>query len=459
VSPKSIDVGNLLQPIAGENPSGDNLRYEPVYDEIKEARRADDQLERGAWQRDLKVADWDQVIDLSCDVLSNRSKDLQIAVWLSEALIKVNGFKGVVQGLEILDGLLSEFWDTLYPEIDDGDLEYRIGPLEFFNDKLATAIKEIPLTDSQATTPYSWLQWQESRQVGYEKDTQNQYGDVDESKRAKRQEMLDEGKLAPEEFDRAVAYSSKAFYRTLAETISTGLQSFEKLDNLIDEKFAKEAPGMGGFKEALEECERVVGRILKEKAASEPDEPAEQPAAATEEEARPEASAEVPPQEAQPPETVSVQVSSRAASPAPGVVAGPPVNLAPLAEQEATMWESALQILQSRGIKDALAHLFAASCQAPSVREKNRYRLLMAKLCLKAERPDLAKPLLDELYALIEELQLERWESPTWLGEVIEALYQCLTCGDERLEDPDRALTLLRKLCTTDVTKAMTYKT
>jgi type VI secretion system protein ImpA len=83
----------------------------------------------------------------------------------------------------------------------------------------------------------------------------------------------------------------------------------------------------------------------------------------------------------------------------------------------------------------------------------------MAKLCLKAERPDLAKPLLDELYALIEELQLERWESPTWLGEVIEALYQCLTCGDERLEDPDRALTLLRKLCTTDVTKAMTYKT
>lgn len=122
------------------------------------------------------------------------------------------------------------------------------------------------------------------------------------------------------------------------------------------------------------------------------------------------------------------------------------------------MWESALQILQSSGIKEALAHLFAASCQAPSVREKNRYRLLMAKLCLKAERPDLAKPLLDELYGLIEELQLERWESPTWLGEVIEALYQCLTCGDERLDDQDRALTLLRKLCTTDVTKAMTYK-
>ena len=52
-----IDIDGLLTPIPGDNPAGEDLRYNSTYDEIKEARRADDQLERGVWQRDLKTAD------------------------------------------------------------------------------------------------------------------------------------------------------------------------------------------------------------------------------------------------------------------------------------------------------------------------------------------------------------------------------------------------------------------
>ena len=33
---------DLLNPIDGPNPSGVNLRYDPVYDKIKEARREED---------------------------------------------------------------------------------------------------------------------------------------------------------------------------------------------------------------------------------------------------------------------------------------------------------------------------------------------------------------------------------------------------------------------------------
>jgi type VI secretion system protein ImpA len=98
-----------------------------------------------------------------------------------------------------------------------------------------------------------------------------------------------------------------------------------------------------------------------------------------------------------------------------------------------------------------------ASATASSVRQRNRYRLLMAKLCLQADRPDLAKPILEELHALIEELNLERWESPNWIADVLEALYRCLTTGDAN-EDPDRAAELFRRMCTLDVTKAMIYK-
>ena len=112
--------------------------------------------------------------------------------------------------------------------------------------------------------------------------------------------------------------------------------------------------------------------------------------------------------------------------------------------QETSVWDNAVELLKENGIKDALALLFNASTSALSVREKNRYRLYMAKLCLKAKRVDLAKPILEELNTLIEELQLERWESPTWVGEILEALYQCLTSADERFQDPDRAAELLK---------------
>ena len=131
--------------------------------------------------------------------------------------------------------------------------------------------------------------------------------------------------------------------------------------------------------------------------------------------------------------------------------------IADAAAQEDHLWQKAGELLKTAGIRAGLQQLQVASSTASSVRQRNRYRLLMAKLCLKADRPDLAKPILEELYALIEELKLELWESPNWIADVLEALYRCLTAGDAN-EDPGRAGELFRKMCTLDVTKAMIYK-
>jgi len=49
---------DLLNPIPGENPSGESLRYAPVFDKIKEARRADDDAPQGEWQFERKTADY-----------------------------------------------------------------------------------------------------------------------------------------------------------------------------------------------------------------------------------------------------------------------------------------------------------------------------------------------------------------------------------------------------------------
>src|SRR3989442_286920 len=112
--PMAVREG-LLQPIPGLNPAGTNLRYDPIYDKIKEARREEEDVEQGEWKRARKVADWPLVIKLASDALATKSKDLQIAAWLTEALLKQEALGGLRAGLGLLQGLLEKFWRSPRP--------------------------------------------------------------------------------------------------------------------------------------------------------------------------------------------------------------------------------------------------------------------------------------------------------------------------------------------------------
>jgi type VI secretion system protein ImpA len=123
--------------------------------------------------------------------------------------------------------------------------------------------------------------------------------------------------------------------------------------------------------------------------------------------------------------------------------------------QETQIWNEALKILQSGGFKRALELLLAASSSQPSERGRCRYRFLVAKLCLKAGHPELSRPIVEQLNSMVTELQLEKWESPFWISEILEALHQCLTTGEDADEEVGRAKELFKKICTMDVTKAL----
>jgi type VI secretion system protein ImpA len=442
-----IDVDAILKPIPGANPAGEDLRYTPIYDGIKDARRADDPLNRGEWQREVKASDWNAVIAMAGEALAHKTKDLQIAAWLTEALTWSSGFEGLASGLGIIVGLMQHFWENLYPEKVENDLEFRSGPVEFLNEKLPIIIRQTPLTDSKLPPGYSWLSWQESRRVGYEKDIRNQLGDVDEARKIKRDELIAEGKPSAEDFDAAVARSSLTFFETLANRLVECRREFEILDGLLDEKFGPNAPRLAELREALEEVDQLALRILKDKGGREPANARATETASTPSEKDPTQPGAVEINRPLPPETPSV-----------GSAAMLNASYEPASDDsEQQLWTIALEALRVSGIDKALGQLFSASYRAPSARDRNRYRLLMAKLCLKAGRPDLARPIAEEIYTTIEELHLERWESPVWIGEVIESLYQCLA-AETNPDDAAKARALLHKLCTTDVTKAMSYK-
>jgi len=458
-----IDLETILAPLSDDRPVGDDLRYSSVYDEIKEARRADDLLDRGDWQREIKTSDWGTVIKLASEALSTRTKDLQIAAWLTEALVNTDGFAGLTTGLQILNGSLQGYWEKVYPEIEEGDLDFRAAPFEFMNDKFGIYVSQIPLTDPTVTNGYSFIKWQESREVGYEADTRDRFGSTDYNKAAAREEKIAEGKPSAEDFDAAVAQTSLAWYESLAADLARAEAEAKQLDALLDDKFGSQAPSLSRLLGAIEESGRFVIRTLKAKGGREPvpQGVAEQPSQASQE------------PEAQPKRGVLSRLFKRHQEAAPGAEPEGGGGMAQLETMdevrtpgpfsdsrrlETARWEEALGALESVGLQEALEKLLSASCSAPSVRERNRYRLLMARLCLEADRPDLARPIAEELHALIEELHLDRWESPLWIAEVLDALYQCLTRGEPGDEDTSRARELFQRLCTTDITKAISYR-
>ncbi len=268
---------DLLNPIPGENPGGESLRYDPVYDKIKEARREDDDAPQGDWQRERKTADFKVVITLAGDALATRSKDLQLAAWLTEALLRQQGFSGLRQGLDLLHGLIENFWDTLYPEVDDGDLDFRAAPLGWVGVKLEGSLRKAPITRGG----FSFYNYEESRRVGYEDQA-----DTD-ARKEERAAKLADGKLAPEDFDKDAAATPVERYEGWVAALDGCLESLQKLDGLCDEKFGKAAPGFSTLRTGLEEVRHITNQLLQRRLEQEGRAPAAGTTEAAEEELEP----------------------------------------------------------------------------------------------------------------------------------------------------------------------------
>jgi type VI secretion system protein ImpA len=255
---------DLLNPLAGENPSGQNLRYAPIYDKIKEARREDDDAAQGDWKIERKVADWPFVVKNAGETIATKTKDLQLAAWLTEALLKTQGIGGLRDGLDLLKGLIEGFWDTLYPEIEDGDLEMRSAPLDWVGGRLDRGVKDAPLTRGGL----SWFVYKESRKVPTEEEAGGS-----SAKSEAREAAVADGKLTPEEFDKSFDSSPKAYYVQLAADFDSAMESLQALDGICEEKFKEAGPSFGPLRQTLEEVKQAVRIFLQKKREKEPDEP------------------------------------------------------------------------------------------------------------------------------------------------------------------------------------------
>ena len=270
-SPPVFNLDALLAPIPGENPSGENLQYSGLHDEIREARRADDDVAQGDWVHELKVADWEKVAELAGESLSGKTKDLQIVAWLSEAAVNMSGFPGLRDSLKLATGFLENFWDTLYPEIDEGnDLEARVNALAWLDRQAADAARKTPLTKRSGTN-YNFFQWEEALQYDFPSDTSKLSSEALRALEEKRARAQMDGKITGEEIRKAKGETRRAFYEALYADVVDTWAALKALDKQMDVRLARQTPGLGSLTKTLDAIKTLLEKVVKEKRVEEPD--------------------------------------------------------------------------------------------------------------------------------------------------------------------------------------------
>ncbi len=253
-----IDLQSLIQPIPGDNPAGSDLRYEPIYDQIQEAREEEADLPQGVWERKRIRADWKTVRTLCVQALTRQSKDVQISAWLLEALMHLHGFVGLNAGLCVLNELCEHFWARLYPEIGDGeDYESRAAPLVWINEKLFLLLKMIEITspESDNTFPYNYADWESAAHL-------EKLAFKNESVLAKAEEK---GQVTKAKFYGSVLFTPRSFYEEQSRLLNEARQRLEALEAHWDERCGKQAPSLKQFSKTLADIQVLLGDILAKK--------------------------------------------------------------------------------------------------------------------------------------------------------------------------------------------------
>jgi len=250
------DLAGVLEPLPGPAPAGPSLRYLPVYDAIREARRQDDaSLPQGVWQTEHKRADWAEVIRLCLDVLLHQSKDVQVACWLVEALVHRHGFAAFPPGLRMVGGLCRRFWtEGLHPINENGDFNPRFAPLEWLDGKLAILLCLQPVTQpgKQTDVGYSYSDYRNAQRLGVA-------GSRDPATLERAQKS---GQTLPVDVEAAANATLTAVLRGYYRDLARAIEETAALAGVLKGLGNGSAPGMVGLRNRLTEIQGWIHTTL-----------------------------------------------------------------------------------------------------------------------------------------------------------------------------------------------------
>jgi type VI secretion system protein ImpA len=119
-------IAKLLRPVSTQAPCGPDLSNDPRFDELQTILKGKPEVDVGSIKKPAEPPDWRELQTKSEKFLLGEkdipgSKDLRVVLMLCCSLLKTSGLPGFRDGVQLIRGLLEQYWPTLYPVLDPLD--------------------------------------------------------------------------------------------------------------------------------------------------------------------------------------------------------------------------------------------------------------------------------------------------------------------------------------------------
>ncbi|RWG91078.1 type VI secretion system protein TssA [Mesorhizobium sp. M1C.F.Ca.ET.193.01.1.1] len=114
-----IDLALWLNPLNGENPSGEDLRNDPAFHELERLTEPQVKVVHDGNNKPTSQAspvDWAAVLD-KAEELRSRGRDLRLLVIVARALANEERLAGLAQGLTLIARTFDQHWETMHPAL------------------------------------------------------------------------------------------------------------------------------------------------------------------------------------------------------------------------------------------------------------------------------------------------------------------------------------------------------
>lgn len=259
-----FDLERLLAPIGGDNPAGTDPRadysatspYNRLRDARSEARAAERAMDAAAEEATLPPQ-WRTIRDLADTLIAEQAKDLEVAAWYTEALLRSNGFAGLAAGFRLLHGLVEGFWDGLYPLPDEDGLVTKVAPVTGLNGEggdgaLTQPIRKTALFRTQEGNALALWQIEQADALEAMED-------------ARKEARIAAGALTRDAVMKAAAVVPAKHWASLATDLSEAGAAWAALSAALDARAGADSPPTSAVRALLESALATVTRLAGDK--------------------------------------------------------------------------------------------------------------------------------------------------------------------------------------------------
>jgi type VI secretion system protein ImpA len=264
----------MLTPLPGETPVGTDLRTDfsatsPYYrlrDARSEARAAERAADGGQADAAASTGDWRTVRQIAISVLTETTRDLEIAAWLTESLVRGEGIAGIAVGAALMRDLVTGFWQHgLYPVEDEDGVVTRVAPVTGLNGEggdgtLIQPLRKQIFCNKPDGTPIAFWEFQASLTL---------QGEGDANKRAAK---LKAGAIPFDDMEGFARATGGAPFVVLRRDLKQALANWAEMTAALDAAAGRDSPPTGRVRETLEEMLDAVTRYAPPEA-EDPGEP------------------------------------------------------------------------------------------------------------------------------------------------------------------------------------------